>query len=58
LLFWLFVADFLILLWIGQQIVEEPFILVGQIGTAFYFIFFLIIIPGLGKFESFLINQK
>ena len=57
-IFWLFVADFLILLWIGQQIVEEPFILVGQIGTVFYFAFFLIIIPGLGKFEAFLINQK
>jgi len=57
-LFWLFVADFLILLWIGQQIVEEPFILVGQIGTLFYFAFFLVIIPGLGKFEAFLINQK
>ena len=56
--FWLFVADFLILLWIGQQIVEEPFILVGQIGTVFYFAFFLVIIPGLGKFEAFLINQK
>jgi len=57
-IFWLFVADFLILLWIGQQIVEEPFILVGQVGTVFYFAFFLVIIPGLGKFETFLINQK
>jgi ubiquinol-cytochrome c reductase cytochrome b subunit len=54
----LFVADFLILLWIGQQIVEEPFILVGQIATFFYFAFFILVIPGLGYFESFLIRFK
>ena len=57
-IFWLFVADFLILLWIGQQIVEEPFILVGQIATFFYFAFFILVIPGLGYFESFLIRFK
>jgi len=38
--YWFFVADFLILGWIGQQPVETPFLEVGQIATAFYFIFF------------------
>jgi ubiquinol-cytochrome c reductase cytochrome b subunit len=57
-IFWLFVADFLILLWIGQQIVEEPFVTVGQIATVFYFAFFLVIIPGLGYLESYLIRYN
>jgi ubiquinol-cytochrome c reductase cytochrome b subunit len=56
LFYWLFVGDFLILLWIGQQIVEEPFILVGQIATVFYFLFFLVIIPGLGRVERYLMR--
>jgi ubiquinol-cytochrome c reductase cytochrome b subunit len=57
-LFWLFVADFLILLWIGQQIVEEPFVLVGQIATVFYFAFFLVIIPGFGYVERYLMRYQ
>jgi quinol-cytochrome oxidoreductase complex cytochrome b subunit len=57
-LFWLFVADFLILLWIGQQIVEEPFVTVGQVATVFYFAFFLIVIPGLGYLERYLIRYN
>jgi len=38
--YWFLVADFLILGWIGQQPVETPFLEVGQLATAFYFIFF------------------
>ena len=38
--FWLLVADFLILGWIGQNVVETPYIEVGQIATVFYFLFF------------------
>jgi ubiquinol-cytochrome c reductase cytochrome b subunit len=57
-LFWLFVADFLILLWIGQQIVEEPFVTVGQVATVFYFAFFLVVIPGLGYLERYLIRYN
>ena len=54
--YWLLVIDFLILGWIGQKAVETPFIEVGQIATVFYFLFFLAIIPGLGLFETKLIN--
>jgi ubiquinol-cytochrome c reductase cytochrome b subunit len=54
--FWLFIADVLILGWIGQKPVEEPYIAIGQLATGYYFVFFLIIIPFLGYFEKLLIK--
>ena len=39
-LFWLFVADALILGWIGQNVVETPYLEIGQISTFFYFFYF------------------
>ena len=54
--FWLFIADFVILAWIGQKPVKDTFILVGQVATLYYFAFFLIIIPLVGKIESALIH--
>lgn len=39
--FWLFVRIFIILTWIGARPAEEPYIIVGQIFTLLYFIFFL-----------------
>lgn len=55
-MFWLLVVDFLVLGWIGQKAVESPFVEVGQIGTVFYFVFFLVIIPVLGLLEFSLIR--
>jgi len=49
-------ADFLLLGWVGQEIVETPFIEIGQIGTVFYFAYFLGIIPALGILENRLIR--
>nr|UPP55801.1 cytochrome b [Glossiphonia complanata] len=40
--FWLFISSFIILTWIGGRPVEEPFIIIGQIGTVMYFSFFII----------------
>nr|YP_010584301.1 cytochrome b [Baicaloclepsis grubei]UZT67842.1 cytochrome b [Baicaloclepsis grubei] len=40
--FWLFISSFMILTWIGGRPVEEPFIIIGQIGTITYFSFFVI----------------
>jgi quinol-cytochrome oxidoreductase complex cytochrome b subunit len=54
--FWLFVANFLILGWIGQNEVESPYIEVGQAATIFYFASLLVIIPALGKLESLLMT--
>jgi len=43
--YWLLVADFLILGWIGQQPVKDTYVFVGQLATVFYFTFFFNISP-------------
>jgi len=54
--FWLFVADFFVLMYIGSQHVEEPFITVGALATAFYFSWFLIVVPVIGIVENTLLD--
>ncbi|UXN02684.1 cytochrome b [Bartonella sp. HY406] len=52
LFFWLFIADVIMLGWLGTRSVEDIYILWAQIGTAYYFVFFLIIMPFLPRFEK------
>lgn len=54
--YWFLVSDFLILGWIGQKPVESPFIEIGMAGTAFYFVFFLVLLPVIGIIEKTLIR--
>nr|YP_010042121.1 apocytochrome b [Diaporthe nobilis]QPB69271.1 apocytochrome b [Diaporthe nobilis] len=56
--FFVFVANFLILMQIGAKHVEDPFILLGQISTILYFGHFLFIIPGVSLLENTLIDLK
>ena len=42
--FFIFVANFLILMQIGAKHVETPFIEFGQISTVLYFLYFIVII--------------
>nr|BAU46299.1 cytochrome b [Pethia gelius] len=51
-LFWLLVANLLILTWIGGMPVEDPFITIGQAASALYFTLFLIMTPLMGMFED------
>jgi ubiquinol-cytochrome c reductase cytochrome b subunit len=41
-LFWLLIISWIVLTWIGGRPVEDPFILIGQIFTILYFIFYII----------------
>ena len=50
--FWFFVVDFVILMWIGAEHPATPYVEIGQIATAFYFAWFLIIVPAIGLFEN------
>jgi ubiquinol-cytochrome c reductase cytochrome b subunit len=54
--FWFFVVDFIILMWIGSQHPVSPYVEIGQIATAFYFSWFLIIVPLIGISENTLID--
>lgn len=56
--YWFLVSDFLLLGWIGQKPVETPYIEVGMVATAFYFLFLLVLIPFLGFFEAKLVQEN
>nr|QVL28510.1 cytochrome b [Stomopneustes variolaris] len=50
--FWVLVAVFFILTWIGSQPVEYPFVLLGQIASAAYFAIFIFIFPMISSIEN------
>jgi ubiquinol-cytochrome c reductase cytochrome b subunit len=50
--FYVFVANFLILMVLGAKHVESPFIEFGQISTVIYFSHFLIIVPFISLLEN------
>ena len=50
--YWLFVADCLLLGYIGAQSAVEPYITIGRLASVYYFAHFLIIIPLICKFEQ------
>jgi ubiquinol-cytochrome c reductase cytochrome b subunit len=50
--FYVFVANFLILMQLGAKHVESPFIEFGQISTILYFSHFLIIVPTITLIEN------
>lgn len=58
LFYWLFMANFILLTWIGSKPVEDPFIFIGQISSVFYFSYFLIFVPLLGLLENKLIFKN
>lgn len=43
-LFWIFVANFFFLLWLGAKPIEEPYTTQGLISTVLYFCYFIILI--------------
>jgi ubiquinol-cytochrome c reductase cytochrome b subunit len=54
--FYIFVANFLILMQLGAKHVESPFIEFGQISTVLYFSHFLLIVPFITLLENSLID--
>lgn len=56
--YWLLVTSFLSLMWLGQAPMNDPFIWLGQVFGAYYFAFFLIIIPVVGIIENKLVSYK
>jgi len=54
--FYVFLANFLLLLQLGAKHVESPFIEFGQISTVLYFSHFLIIVPLISLLENSLVE--
>jgi len=50
--FWVFVVNLLILMKLGACHVETPFIELGQVSTALYFSYFVLIVPALSVIEN------
>jgi ubiquinol-cytochrome c reductase cytochrome b subunit len=55
-IFYIFVANFLVLMQLGAKHVESPFIEFGQISTILYFSHFLIVVPLIVYVENTLID--
>lgn len=55
-IFWILVADFGALMFLGQEHVEQPFIVVGQIATAIYFLWFILLVPVTSIIENTLLD--
>jgi ubiquinol-cytochrome c reductase cytochrome b subunit len=54
--FYIFIANFIILMVLGAKHVESPFIEFGQISTVIYFSYFLIIVPLISLLENSLVE--
>jgi ubiquinol-cytochrome c reductase cytochrome b subunit len=54
--FYIFIANFLILMILGAKHVESPFIEFGQISTLLYFSHYLIVVPVISLLENSLIE--
>jgi ubiquinol-cytochrome c reductase cytochrome b subunit len=54
--FWVFVTDFFLLMYLGSQHAEEPYITVGAIATAVYFGWFIVVVPVVGIVENTLMD--
>nr|CAT10128.1 cytochrome b [Testudo horsfieldii] len=57
-LFWCLTANLLLLTWIGNQPVEDPFITIGQVASASYFMILLIFMPMAGTIENKMLYLK
>jgi len=56
-MYWFLIVDFLLLGWIGQKPVEDPYIEIGIYATLFYFIYFILLIPFISLIENKLIES-
>ena len=55
-IFFIFVANFLVLMQLGAKHVESPFIEFGQLSTVLYFGYFIILVPAISLIENTLVD--
>jgi len=54
--FWLFATNVILLGWLGGQVVEQPYIIIGQISTFFYFFYLIVLLPVINIVETALVK--
>jgi len=55
--YWILVVDFLILGWIGQKPVEDPYIVIGLLSTIVYFLILIVLFPLVAWIEKNLVTN-
>ncbi|MBP7003089.1 cytochrome b N-terminal domain-containing protein [Amaricoccus sp.] len=50
--FWGLVVDFFLLMWCGGMPAEQPYVIISQLATLYWFVFFLVVLPLLGVIET------
>ncbi|MDP1731635.1 MAG: cytochrome b, partial [Devosia sp.] len=50
--YWLFVVNFILLAYLGAAPAEDVYVLLAKFATGYYFAYFLIILPLLGRLET------
>jgi quinol-cytochrome oxidoreductase complex cytochrome b subunit len=60
LFFWVFVSDFILLIWVGQKPIKdrETYIHASRNFAVYYFFFFIVVIPVIGRIEKALVYYK
>lgn len=56
--FWILFGAFILLGWIGQKVVETPFVEIGRGLTIYYFLYFFFLFPLFGEIENNLAIQQ
>jgi len=56
--FWCFVTDVFLLGWLGSRVAEQPYVIVSQLATIFYFSYFLVIIPMFSWSEKYTAKNR
>lgn len=51
-LYWGLIGDIGLLTWVGSKVVEEPYIIVGQMGAVYYFMYMMLMGPLVGMIEE------
>ena len=50
--YWIFIANFILLGWLGGQAAEEPYITLSRLTTFYYFGYIFVVLPMLAKIEK------
>ncbi len=55
-IYWIFISNFILLMFLGSQHVEVPFVFLGQLSTTVYFMYFILLVPIVSIMENTLMD--